>query len=71
MNLATNAVQAMPSGGTLRVSLKTARFDAPRVATIGTIEAAEYIVLEVADIGTGIGRRSWTGFSIRSSPRRT
>jgi PAS domain S-box-containing protein len=54
MNLATNAVQAMPSGGTLRVSLTTARFDAPRVATIGTIEAAEYIVLEVADDGTGI-----------------
>src|SRR5262245_47022534 len=54
MNLATNAAQAMPSGGTLRVSLATARFDAPRVATIGTIEAAEYIVLEVADNGTGI-----------------
>src|SRR5262245_9775076 len=35
MNLATNAVQAMPAGGTLRVSLATARFDAPRVATIG------------------------------------
>ena len=54
MNLATNAVQAMPSGGSLRVSLATACFDAPRVATIGTIEAAEYIVLEVADDGTGI-----------------
>jgi signal transduction histidine kinase len=54
MNLATNAIQAMPSGGTLRVSLTTARFDAARVATIGSIEAAEYIVLEVADDGTGI-----------------
>jgi len=54
MNLATNAVQSMPSGGTLHVSLATARFDAPRVATIGTIEAAEYVVLEVADDGTGI-----------------
>ena len=54
MNLATNAVQAMPSGGALRVSLKTARFDAPRVATIGTIAPADYVVLEVADKGTGI-----------------
>ena len=54
MNLATNAIQAMPSGGTLRVSLKTARFDAPRVATIATVAAADYVVLEVADNGTGI-----------------
>ena len=54
MNLATNAVQAMPSGGTLRVSLRSARADAARVATIGTIAAADYIVLEVADTGTGI-----------------
>src|SRR5215470_4371171 len=54
MNLATNAVQAMPSGGALRVSLKTARFDASRVATIGTIAPADYVVLEVADKGTGI-----------------
>ncbi len=54
MNLATNAVQAMPSGGTLRVSLKTVRVDAARVATIGTIGAADYVVLEVADTGTGI-----------------
>ena len=54
MNLATNAVQAMPSGGTLRVSLTTAHIDGSRVATIGTIGAGEYIVLEVSDDGTGI-----------------
>jgi len=54
MNLATNAVQAMPSGGALRVLLKTARFDAPRVAMIGTIAPADYVVLEVADKGIGI-----------------
>jgi len=54
VNLATNAVQAMPSGGTLRVSVKTARADSARVATIGTINVGDYIVLEVADTGTGI-----------------
>ena len=54
MNLATNAVQAMPSGGTLRVALTTVRVDAARVATIGTIGARDYIVLEVADTGIGI-----------------
>src|SRR5712671_1576976 len=54
MNLATNALQAMPSGGSLRVSLHTVRIDAARAATIGTVAAADYIVLEVADTGTGI-----------------
>ncbi len=54
MNLATNAVQAMPSGGRLRVSLEVLRRDAPRVATVGTLAAGEYVVLEVADSGTGI-----------------
>ena len=54
MNLATNAVQAMPAGGTLRVSLSAQVIDPERVVTIGTVGAGEYIVLEVADSGTGI-----------------
>ena len=54
MNLATNAIQAMTSGGTLRVSLDVERLDKPRIATTGTIATGEYVVLEVADCGTGI-----------------
>ena len=55
MNLATNAIQAMPSGGTLRVSLDTVRIDAARAPTIGTlVAAADYLALKVADTGTGI-----------------
>ena len=54
MNLATNAVQAMPSGGTLRVSLEGARLDGARVATVGALGAGDYVVLEVADSGTGM-----------------
>jgi CheY-like chemotaxis protein len=58
MNLATNGIQAMPEGGILRVSLRTECFDAERVATVGTVSAADYIVLEVVDSGTGIAPRN-------------
>jgi PAS domain S-box-containing protein len=54
MNLLTNAVQAMPSGGTLRVSLDRIHHDAPRIATTGSIAAREYVVMEVSDSGSGI-----------------
>src|SRR5207342_1915269 len=54
MNLATNAVQAMTSGGTLRVSLQAVQLDAARVATIGALDAGDYVVLQVGDSGVGI-----------------
>jgi PAS domain S-box-containing protein len=54
MNLVTNAVQAMPAGGTLRVSLDAIALDAPRTATLGNIPAGNYIVLRIADSGIGI-----------------
>jgi CheY-like chemotaxis protein len=54
MNLTSNAVQAMPAGGTLRVSLDTARVDAARATTIGNVVPGDYVVLKVADTGTGI-----------------
>jgi signal transduction histidine kinase len=54
MNLATNAVQAMPAGGIFSVSLHTVRGPVARTPTIGAVEAGEYVVLTVADTGTGI-----------------
>jgi PAS domain S-box-containing protein len=54
MNLATNAIQAMNSGGTLRVSLDGVRLDAARVATVGTLDVGNYVVLAVGDSGVGI-----------------
>jgi len=54
MNLVTNAIQSMPNGGKLRVSLDAVHFDAPRSITIGTVDAGDFIVLEVSDSGTGI-----------------
>jgi PAS domain S-box-containing protein len=54
MNLATNAIQAMPGGGTLRASLHVLRLDAPYAVTTGSIDAGEYVVLTIADNGLGI-----------------
>jgi len=54
MNLATNAVHAMPDGGTLRVTLENVRLDEEKPATIGSIARGDYIVLNVSDAGTGI-----------------
>jgi PAS domain S-box-containing protein len=54
MNLATNAIQAMTAGGTLRVSLRVERIEQTRAPTIGALSPAEYLVLQVADTGIGI-----------------
>ena len=54
MNLASNAMQAMPGGGTLRVSLNCERVDSARAASIGTVDPAEFVILQVADTGSGV-----------------
>ena len=53
-NLATNAIQAMPFGGTLRVELAIERVEAPHALMIGARGPGEHIVLTVADSGAGI-----------------
>jgi PAS domain S-box-containing protein len=53
-NLMLNGVQAMEGGGVLRVALETRSFSARALATVGTIAAADYIVLTVSDDGAGI-----------------
>jgi PAS domain S-box-containing protein len=53
-NLAMNALQAMPDGGFLRISLTLQREERTRIATVGSLAPGEYIVLTVADTGTGI-----------------
>lgn len=54
VNLMANAVQAMKSGGTLSVGLAVKDLCYPHVATTGLVGAGKYIVLEVADTGTGM-----------------
>ena len=54
LNLAINARDAMPDGGTLSVTCANARIDDAFVADHPEVVAGEYVVLEVNDTGTGM-----------------
>lgn len=54
MNLCANAVQAMPEGGVLSVTLEPTRIAAARTCTCGQLAAGAYLVLTVGDSGEGI-----------------
>jgi PAS domain S-box-containing protein len=56
MNLCTNAIQAMPLGGALSVSLERVSVAEQRALSHGVLEPGSYVQLEVADTGTGIPR---------------
>jgi signal transduction histidine kinase len=53
MNLCTNAIQAMSTGGTLRVTLEAAELPAEALSH-GTLEPGRYVRLTVADSGSGM-----------------
>jgi PAS domain S-box-containing protein len=53
MNLCRNAIQAMSTGGTLRVTLEVAELPA-QVLSHGTLEQGRYVRLTVADSGSGM-----------------
>jgi signal transduction histidine kinase len=54
MNLCTNAIKAMESGGTLRVTLENTTVTEPCSFTRGRIYPGPYVLLTVCDTGTGI-----------------
>jgi PAS domain S-box-containing protein len=59
LNLAANARDAMPDGGTLRLSARNAAVDPAETSFIGgrsrpTAAAGEYVVLKVSDTGAGM-----------------
>ncbi len=53
-NLATNARDAMPKGGSLKILTKNCRLDEAYVAQEPNLKAGEYAVIEVTDTGMGI-----------------
>jgi len=54
LNLCTNAVHAMKSGGTLSVRLDCVHFDEDRTMMTGTLMPGDYVRLVVRDTGAGI-----------------
>ena len=54
MNLCTNAIHAMRSGGTLDVTLDTADTSADRAVSHGLLPAGRYVRLSVQDNGCGM-----------------
>jgi len=54
MNLCTNAVQAMPKGGVLTVTLERMDIEAARELAHGTLAPGPRIRLQVTDTGSGI-----------------
>ncbi|HET7402751.1 MAG TPA: ATP-binding protein, partial [Usitatibacter sp.] len=54
MNLCTNAVQAMPRGGTLRVTASSLDLAQPLALKHGVLDAGAYVKLTVADSGEGM-----------------
>ena len=53
-NLCTNAAQAMPGGGTLRVTLTRTVASEPLSVTRGSVAPGRYVLLTVSDTGLGI-----------------
>ncbi|MGE0356337.1 MAG: ATP-binding protein [Burkholderiales bacterium] len=54
MNLASNAMQAMPGGGVLEIGLSRRTLAAPVRTRLAEVAAGEWAVLEVKDSGSGI-----------------
>ncbi len=54
MNLATNARDAMPNGGTLRLTTERVRLDPAHCRSLGLPEAPAQALLTCSDTGTGI-----------------
>jgi two-component system cell cycle sensor histidine kinase/response regulator CckA len=54
MNLAVNARDAMPEGGTLTIETKNARLDASDAPEIETLRPGDFAMLAVTDTGVGM-----------------
>ncbi len=60
MNLCSNAVKAMPSGGALEIRLQSVEIDEARDLTLGRLKPGPWICLSVADTGAGLAPQQIT-----------
>jgi signal transduction histidine kinase/HAMP domain-containing protein len=58
MNLTSNAVDAMPRGGTLTLSLKRAEFTADVIEHQAHIQPGTYVLMSVTDTGMGMDKET-------------
>jgi two-component system, cell cycle sensor histidine kinase and response regulator CckA len=58
LNLAVNARDAMPSGGTLRIRTGAVEFREPRVFGDASLPAGSYVLLSVRDDGVGMDTKT-------------
>jgi signal transduction histidine kinase/ActR/RegA family two-component response regulator len=54
MNVAANAADAMPQGGTLTLTTRNVAVDPAEVAALGDIRPGRYVAVALADTGTGM-----------------
>ncbi len=54
LNLALNARDAMPSGGTVTIETRNRTLDAVAAKEMGSLSAGEYVLICVSDTGTGM-----------------
>ncbi len=54
MNLATNALQAMPNAGRMTISIHEREIDSPVTLLQGVLTPGRHVVIEVSDEGSGI-----------------
>mgnify|MGYP000864419661 CR=1 FL=1 len=57
INLVTNARDAMPTGGTITISTETRHLDVRDISELGLANGDKYVLLHVADTGTGISQQ--------------
>lgn len=58
VNLALNARDAMPRGGTLMIKTSNSAIEEPYVGSDGEIPAGEYVLVAVSDTGTGMPKET-------------